>query len=476
SCEGVCNRGKIDAAVGINSVERFLGDEALKRGYHSSAAFPFRLRGKVAGAYMIYASEKNFFNKIEIDLLEEIATNISFALDMLDEQARRTRAEEALAGSEEQLRMALEGADAAFWDWNIPSGKAVFSDRFYTMLDYEPGEFPATYDAWTARIHPDDRDRVLTDLKQQIQEKRPLFELEYRLSTKGGIWIWILGRGKTVETDDLGDPVRLTGVNLDITNRVLMESEIRSLNAALEGRVKDRTEALSKANEALEEENAQRVMAEKKLQESYNEKVVLLKEIHHRVKNNLQIIASLLNLQSRYITDTPTLTAIRESQNRVRAMALVHEKLYRAEDIAHISLQEYIRFLGNGLFQFYDARVRGILFTLEVADINVDIDAAIPIGLILNELISNSLKYAFPDDKRGEIFVRVQKEGHTLHVLFRDTGIGIPAGLDWRNSPSLGLRLVTTLVDQMNGTVELDRSNGTFFTMVLHEKGPLGEK
>lgn len=451
-------------------------DEALKRGYLSSAAFPFLHNGEVAGAYMIYASEKDFFNETEITLLEEIAVNISFALEMLDEQARRTRAENALAASEEQLRLAVEGADAGFWDWQLPTGKAVFSDRFYTMLDYAPGEFPATYEAWTRLIHPDDRERAISELKRQIQEKRPLCEIEYRILGKDGNWIWILGRGKIIETDDQENPVRLTGVNIDITNRKLMESEIRSLNAVLEQRVRDRTEALSKANEALEEENTQRITAEKKLQASYNEKVVLLKEIHHRVKNNLQIIASLLNLQSRYITDTHTLTAIRESQNRVKAMALVHEKLYRAEDIAHISLYEYIRFLGTGLFQFYDAKVRGIQFRLEIDDINVDIDAAIPIGLILNELISNSLKYAFPEGKRGEIFIRVNKEVHTLTVLFRDTGIGIPEDLDWRNTPSLGLRLVTTLVDQMNGTVELDRSTGTVFTMVLHEKEEQGEK
>jgi two-component sensor histidine kinase len=262
----------------------------------------------------------------------------------------------------------------------------------------------------------------------------------------------------------------MTGVNIDITNQKLMESEIRSLNTVLEQRVRDRTEALSKANEALEEENAQRITAERKLQASYNEKVMLLKEIHHRVKNNLQIIASLLNLQSRYITDAQTLAAIRESQNRVKVMALVHEKLYQAEDIAHISLQEYVQFLGTGLFQFYDARIRGILFTLEIHDIDVDIDAAIPIGLILNELISNSLKYAFPEGRGGEVFIGVKKEDHTLTVLYRDNGIGIPADLDWRNTHSLGLRLVTTLVDQMNGTVELDLKEGTRFIMVLHER------
>jgi two-component sensor histidine kinase len=206
------------------------------------------------------------------------------------------------------------------------------------------------------------------------------------------------------------------------------------------------------------------------LQRSYDEKVLLLKEIHHRVKNNLQIIASLLNLQSRYIRDESSLAVIRESQNRVKAMALVHEKLYRAEDISHISLYDYVRFLGTGLFQFYDAKSRGIQFTLDIRDVNVDIDAAIPLGLILNELISNSLKYAFPAGRKGEIAINIKKESHTITVLFRDNGIGIPAELDWRDTQSLGLRLVNTLVDQLNGTIELDRTAGTQFTLIVHEK------
>jgi two-component sensor histidine kinase len=319
-------------------------------------------------------------------------------------------------------------------------------------------------------MHPDDKKRVVPDLKRQLHEGESQLEIEYRIRTKEGGWLWILGRGKVVEKDENGIPIRITGVNIDITNRRLLESEIRSLNTVLEQRVKDRTEALSKANEALEEENMQRLDAEEKLKASLNEKTMLLKEIHHRVKNNLQIIVSLLNLQSRSVKDDSVLATIRESQNRVKAMALVHEKLYRAEDISHIDLSDYIRFLGTGLFQFYDARSRGIRFTLDAPDVRVDINTAIPLGLILNELISNALKYAFPKGKGGEISVSIRREEKTLTVIVRDDGIGIPPDFDWQNAPSLGLRLVNSLVDQLDGTVELDRASGTKFTMVMHEK------
>ncbi|MFA4876014.1 MAG: PAS domain S-box protein [Methanoregula sp.] len=383
---------------------------------------------------------------------------------------QRKEAEQALRQSEERLRLSLEGADAGFWDWHLPTGQAVFSDRFYTMLGYEPGGFPPTFEGWISLMHPDDRDRVIPVLLRKIQERQSQIEIEYRIRSKEENWIWVLGRGKIVETDDKGEPIRMTGVNIDITNRRMMESEIRSLNAVLEQRVKDRTEALSLANTALAQENVQRLDAEAKIRSALEEKTILLKEVHHRVKNNLQIIVSLLNLQSRYIKDEPTLAAIRESQNRVKAMALVHEKLYRAEDIAHIDLNDYIKFLGTGLFQFYDAKSRGIRFSLDISGVGVDINTAIPLGLIINELISNSLKYAFPAGRTGEVFISVQNTGQEVTVIFRDDGIGIPADFDWRNTPSLGLRLVNSLVDQLSGTIELDRSAGTLFTIVLHEK------
>jgi PAS domain S-box-containing protein len=420
----------------------------------------FRIR-KADGAYI-------WVDSIGINLLDVPGINGIVVTTRPIQQ--RKEAEAALQESEERLRLALEGAGAASWEWHLPNGNAVFSDRFYTMLGYTPGEFPATYEGWSALMHPDDRERILLNLQQQIQKRQSQLEIEYRIRAKDGPWLWILGRGKIVESDDQGDPIRIAGVNIDITNRRLMESEIRSLNAVLEQRVNDRTEALSKANEALEEENAQRLEAEAKLQSSLDEKTMLLKEIHHRVKNNLQIIASLLNLQSRYIKDESTLAAIRESQNRVKAMALVHEKLYRSEDLAHIDLNEYIRFLGNGLFQFYGAKGRGIRFGLDMHDVDVDINTAIPLGLIINELISNSLKYAFPEGRQGEVAIIITQVEHTLTIIFHDNGIGIPEGLDWRNTHSLGLQLVTTLTDQMDGTIELDRTAGTQFTLVLHEK------
>jgi PAS domain S-box-containing protein len=392
---------------------------------------------------------------------------------------QRKEAEQALLENQARLATAMDIAGLVNWEFEVATGMFTLDDRFYalygTTVDREGGNLMPAETYMREFVYPDDRPAVLESIQKILATTDPDYfgQIEHRITPRDGSVRTIIARFAPVMGPD-GKVVRTIGANQDITDRILMESEIRSLNTVLEQRVKDRTEAFEKANKALEEEVGQRQEAERKLQGSYDEKVMLLKEIHHRVKNNLQIIASLLNLQSRYIKDESTLAAIRESQNRVKAMALVHEKLYRSEDISHVSLHDYIRFLGSGLFQFYDAKLRGIQFMLEIHEVNVDIDAAIPLGLILNELISNSLKYAFPEGRKGEIFISVKKEDHTITVLFRDNGIGIPADLDWRDTQSLGLRLVNTLVDQMNGTVELDRSSGTQFTMVLHEKEPRG--
>jgi PAS domain S-box-containing protein len=250
---------------------------------------------------------------------------------------------------------------------------------------------------------------------------------------------------------DRGKPSGILFNARNITERKQMEDEIRTLNRTLEDRVIERT---------------------RQLDASLQEKELLLREIHHRVKNNLQIVASLLNLQSRYIKDEETLAAINESQNRVKAMALVHEKLYQAKNISKISLNEFIRFLGNSLFQFYGVKSKGIAFETEISDISVDINTAVPLGLIINELISNSLKYAFPDGRKGAISVSVRQENERYLIQFRDNGIGITDGLDWRNTDSLGLRLVTSLVEQLDGTIELTKGKGTTFNISIHrEKG-----
>ena len=256
----------------------------------------------------------------------------------------------------------------------------------------------------------------------------------------------------------------------DITERKTADEIIKKYGENIERQLTERTSDLSDVNLKLMTEIEIRIDAEKQLTKSVGEKEVLLREVHHRVKNNLQIIISLLNLQSRYITDETTRLAFRESQSRVKAMALVHEKLYQSTDLAKLDLGNYLKFLGDNLFQFLGMKGRGITLTMDIQDIFLAIDTAIPLGLMINELISNALKYAFPEGRKGEISLAIHRQDHTLTILLKDNGVGIPEDFDWRNAKSLGLRLVVSLVDQLDGTIELDLSSGTAFRLVVKEK------
>jgi two-component sensor histidine kinase len=227
------------------------------------------------------------------------------------------------------------------------------------------------------------------------------------------------------------------------------------------------TDALKRARDnehKLIIEVAERKRAEDQIKISLREKEVLLQEIHHRVKNNLQVVSSLLNLQAGYIEDPQALEIFKESQHRVRSMALIHEKLYRSEGLARIDFAEYIRDLSAYLLRSQNAHGRGIGLNIEADDVFLAIDKAVPCGLILNELVSNSLKHAFPNGQTGEIRIELRTDQKQQLILkVGDSGIGFPEDIDFCNTTSLGLQLVNTLVNQLDGTIELSRNNGTEF-------------
>jgi PAS domain S-box-containing protein len=198
-----------------------------------------------------------------------------------------------------------------------------------------------------------------------------------------------------------------------------------------------------------------------------DEQVLLLREVHHRVKNNLQIIISLTNLQMRKTTDPGVKQIMAETQNRVRAMSLVHEKLYRSESLSQIDFADYTRFLAAQLLSFYSVDSRRVKLDFSLSKIMVHIETAVPLGLIMNEIVSNSLKHAFPEDRSGTISISGGIEGTVITLVVHDDGVGIPADLDWKNTDTLGMRLITSLIDQVDGTLDLKRDGGTTFSITL---------
>ncbi len=256
---------------------------------------------------------------------------------------------------------------------------------------------------------------------------------EYRIIHPDGSVRWLSDRGFVV-CDEQGRVQRIVGIAEDITSRKL---------------------------------------AEERLTASLKEKEVLIKEVHHRVKNNMQIISSLLRLQSRYVKDKKILEALRESHNRIKAMTMVHELLYKSEDMARINLRDYFKAMAHNLYRAYGVDPRKISLNIEVADIFLRVDLAIPCGLVINELLSNSLKHAFPGDRCGYINLMARHiNGNEIEIEVCDNGVGMLEEADWHGKGSLGLQIVNLLIqEQLKGHITLHQVDGT--RCIIHV--PIGE-
>jgi PAS domain S-box-containing protein len=208
-------------------------------------------------------------------------------------------------------------------------------------------------------------------------------------------------------------------------------------------------------------------LVEMKMRASLQEKEVLLREIHHRVKNNLQVIASLLNIQVSSEPDDEARKSLAESQNRIHSMALVHQMLYQSKDLAQIDAREYLERLVSRLVQGYNVAPDRIAVHVSAIPLRLDIDRAIPCGLIVNELVTNALTHAFPDGRKGHVLVLLTEENDRVTLTVSDDGVGLPPDLDLDRVRSFGLRIASTLAKQLDGSIALTRKHGSTFSVVF---------
>ncbi|WAC04148.1 MAG: PAS domain S-box protein [Methanoregula sp.] len=356
-------------------------------------------------------------------------------LSIVRDITERKKAEAAILQSEQKFRDIFNNTtDAihihAIRDDGTPGRFTEVNDVTYRMLGYTKEEMLAKtpLDIATEYHNPP----VEKILEAQRTTGTARFETEYRAKDGTIIPVEINTHVVTIQ----GTKVML-GVVRDITERKKVEALLKQFNEELEQKVKIRTEEL----------NA-----------SLDEKVVLLREVHHRVKNNLQILISLLNLQSRTITDPKVIAALKGSTQRIRAMSMVHEKLYTGMDLAHIEFVSYLSSLANSQVSFYGLSPGRIKLEIKGRNIMLDINTAIPLGLVMNELVSNALKHAFPGDRKGTIKIEAREIEGRLEITLADDGVGVPEEFDATTSSTLGLRLVNILVEQLFGTIMLDRT------------------
>jgi PAS domain S-box-containing protein len=327
--------------------------------------------------------------------------------------------ESALRESEERYRTAIECSNDAV---TIVQGdvRVYANQKFLEIFGYDRMEDVIGRPTFHV-IHPDDRDCV-TEFNRLRQSGEPApSRYEFKGIRKDG-----------------------TIVHMEVS---AAKVTYRGQPAAL-GYMRDITE---------------RRQAEEQIKTSLKEKEVLIKEIHHRVKNNLQVVSSLLFLQSQTVKDEETRRILEESRNRVKSMAFIHKQLYQSKNLAHIDFASYVRSLTKNLLTSYRTNGNDISLDVRVDDIFLALDSAIPCGLIINELVSNTLKHAFSNHSAGHITVDLHQEGEKNVLVVSDNGVGLPVGLDVHTTETLGLQLVSALVQQLDGTLELERGSGTVF-------------
>jgi PAS domain S-box-containing protein len=337
----------------------------------------------------------------------------------------RKKAEEMLRRSEHQLAESQQVAKIGSWSWDIVNNTLDWSQETFRRFDKDPKTFTPTVEYYVGLIHPDDRAVIQKAIQESIENDAP-YRIQPRIRNENGRE-WVLEGFGVVERDGNGKPIRFAGTAQDITER-------------------------KRADELI--------------LRSLKEKEVLLKEIHHRVKNNMQVIYSLLNLQAKGIADKTVRAMFEDARNRVNSMALIHERLYQSKDLAHINFKEYLQNLMQSIADTY--KRHDVVLSVDMEPVALDVNIGIPCGLIVNELVSNSLKYAFPEGKKGTIKVGIKRNPEGNHVLFvTDNGVGFPDAVDFRNTPSLGLQLVGVLTGQIHGTIELSKTEGTAFSITF---------
>lgn len=339
----------------------------------------------------------------------------------------RKQMEKALRDSEVKYRNIVETANEGIWILDTSSKTSYVNSHITQMLGYTAEEMLGRH----LFDFMDTDARIEAEIGLERRKKGIKEIHDFRFTRKDGTNLWAIISTNPI-IDDKGHYAGALGMVTDISERKYAEEQIMA---------------------------------------SLREKEVLLREIHHRVKNNMQIISSLLNLQARSIEDMKYSDMLQDSRSRIMTMSLVHEKLYWSKDFTKINFKDYIPNLVNSIFQSYSNRSGNILLNLDIEDVELGIDSAIPCGLIINELITNSLKYAFPNKKKGEIKIVFGKtDGNKYEMKVSDNGIGIPENLDFKKTETLGLHLVSLLAqDQLSGKIYLDRSKGTEFIIRFGE-------
>lgn len=401
-------------------------------------AIPVKLGSEMVGMVGI-ANRPSGYDESVIRDLGPLVTTYGNLIQARRNRLSREEAECRLVDNESRLARVLDASGLGYWDWDMQTGVTVFSGKWAAMLGYEQEELEPKAETWLKLCHPKDKGRVEDALNRHFENTDNVYSVEHRLCAKDGTYKWILTEGSVMAWDDEGKPARMSGIHKDIHDKKLLQVTARRL----------------KENE------------------------ILIQEVHHRVKNNLQIVSSLLSFQRSKIEEPEIAAEFDVTRGRVSAIALLHESLYQSNELDKVGLRRVINDLVRQIELAYGIDSNLIRFVINVDDIMLDFDQAGPFALIVNELVVNAIKHAFPNGRTGEVRLRASLDDleSNLYLEVSDDGMGIECEKS-EGRTSLGMSLVRRLTDQLSGEfTQQVQSRGTGWLLCFpYEKVELNDE
>lgn len=405
---------KNDELLGKNWRMLF-NDETIEE-FENTALPALRLQGYWQGETMGKRKDQTVFPiEMTVSHLSE-GGYVLIARDITDRKKTENELHETLTG----LENAQQIARLANWEWNVITGEMKWSNEIYELFDLDPDMIPSNLESYIELVHPGDLDDIIEVIENMKAGKR-YENIRHRVMLPGGITKYIHIRTRSF-ANKKGKTARVVGTAQDVTEQMTIEKNLRDI---------------------------------------LKEKEILLSEIHHRVKNNLAVISGLLELEAFQVEDELVQTVLTNSQARIKSMAIVHEKLYRSGNFDKISFDNYMRDVLDFIQSTYYNSHKSIEIEHDLQPVNLNVNQAIPCGLILNELVINAFEHAFENRDSGIIHINLSEDGQQIHLQVTDNGNGFPEHFDSTKSESLGFTLIQNLTQQLEGELELSSNKGT---------------
>ncbi|HMZ58278.1 MAG TPA: PAS domain-containing protein [Leptospiraceae bacterium] len=361
--------------------------------------------------YSTYAMLKSLLAKTENEIIERKKTEL-----LLFSERRR-------------LSAVLEGTNAGSWEWYVQTGETVFNERWAEIIGYSLAEIsPVSVDTWIQFVHPEDYQKSNGLLQRHFRKETDFYECEVRMRHRNGQWVWVFDRGKVAEWTSDGKPYLMSGTHQEITERKNSEEKIRLL---------------------------------------LSEKEILLKEVHHRIKNNMNIVRGMLELQAESSESDEVSGALKSAAGRMDSMSVLYDRLYRAESHRSVSVREYISRLADDLSSVYPLKA-GLSIETDIMEFSLDSNEASSLGILINELITNSVKYAFTEKESGHIRIKIEKRNGEISLHYSDDGGGI--GEQTSRNSGFGFELIRMLSMQLKGKFRVENSGGMNFYLNFSER------